>query len=42
MLELGHEHDLIAELWEATEAKVRMPDLMGKYFFEPKGPTPVT
>jgi len=40
MLDLCHEQQLIAELWETTETKIQISESMQKDFFEVQGPTP--
>ncbi|MGD9636822.1 MAG: PilZ domain-containing protein [Pirellulales bacterium] len=40
MLDIGHEKSIIEELWLAAEARVKLPMLTAKYFFEPKGAMP--
>jgi hypothetical protein len=41
MLELGHEQQLVAELWEASEKRVSLPETMEEQFFQSQGPTPL-
>jgi hypothetical protein len=40
MLDVGHEQCVIDDLWASASPKAHMPMLMGKSFFDQRGPMP--
>lgn len=40
MLDFSHERQVVAELWDASEKKVTLPQAMERQFFQSHGPTP--